>query len=107
MVATPWAAYPVLLPLAAVAAGAVAPELVMIRARAAMASTQPLRVAGRNGPPPAFVASILGLAAVGALVVIPLVAMGGVVAFGLSVWALMEGLAAFEPWIESDGCFQP
>ena len=72
-----------------------------------MASTQPLRVAGRNGPLPAFVASILGLAAVGALVMIPLGAVGGVVAFGLSVWALIEGPAAFERWIESDGRFQP
>lgn len=84
-----------------------------------MASTQPLRVAGRNGPPPAFVAPILGLAAVGALVMIPLVALaaiplvlaalmavGGVVAFGLGVWALIEGLAAFERWIESDRRFR-
>ena len=84
-----------------------------------MASTQPLRVAGRTGPPAAFVAPILGLAAVGALVMIPLVALaaiplvlaalmavGGVVAFGLSVWALIEGLAAFERWIESDRRFQ-
>ena len=54
-----------------------------------MASTQPLRVAGRNGPLPA------------------LVAVGGVVAFGLSIWALIEGLAAFERWIESEGRFQP
>ena len=84
-----------------------------------MASTQPLRVAGRTGPPAAFVAPILGLAAVGALVMIPLVALaaiplllaalmavGGVVAFGLSVWALIEGLAVLERWIESDRRFQ-
>ncbi|MCP9889661.1 glypican [Cyanobium sp. Aljojuca 7D2] len=64
-------------------------------------------------------APILGLAAVGALVMVPLVALaaiplvlaalmavGGVVAFGLSVWALIEGLAAFERWIESDRRFQ-
>ncbi|WP_231596305.1 glypican [Synechococcus sp. CBW1108] len=84
-----------------------------------MAPTQPLRVASRNGPPPAIVAPILGLAALGALVVIPLVALaaipllvatlfavGGVVAFVLSVWALIEGLAAFERWIESDRRFR-
>ena len=66
-----------------------------------------------------IVAAILGLAALGALVVIPLVALaaiplllatlfavGGVVAFVLSVWALIEGLAAFERWIESDRRFR-
>jgi hypothetical protein len=73
----------------------------------------------RNGPPSALVAPILGLAAVGALVVIPLVALaaiplvmaalmavGGVLAFGLGVWALIEGLAAFERWLENDPRFQ-
>lgn len=84
-----------------------------------MAPNQPLRVAGRSGPPAAFVAPILGLAAVGALVMIPLlalaaiplllaalIAVGGVVAFVLSLWALIEGLAALERWMESDRRFQ-
>ena len=43
-----------------------------------MALTQPLRVASRNGPPPAIVTPILGLAALGALVVIPLVALAAI-----------------------------
>ncbi len=73
---------------------------------------------GRSGPPSAYVAPILGLAAVGAVVVIPMVALaaiplvlaavfavGGVVAFGLSVWALIEVLAAFERWLETDRRF--
>ncbi|MGL6133697.1 MAG: glypican [Prochlorococcaceae cyanobacterium] len=73
----------------------------------------------RSGPPSALVAPILGLAAVGGLVVIPLVALaaiplvmaavvavGGVLVFGLSVWALIEGLAAFERWLETDPRFQ-
>jgi hypothetical protein len=80
-----------------------------------MASIQP----HRTSPPSALVAPILGLAAVGALVVIPLVALaaiplvmaavmavGGVLVFGLSVWALIEGLAAFERWLENDPRFQ-
>ena len=46
-----------------------------------------------------------------ALAAIPLLmatvfAVGGVVAFVLSVWALIEGLAAFERWIESDRRFR-
>ena len=61
-----------------------------------MAPTQPLRVASRNGPPPAIVAPILGLAALGALVVIPLVVLA----------AIPLLLAAFERWIESDRRFR-
>lgn len=73
----------------------------------------------RSSPPSALVAPVLALAAVGAVVVVPLVvlaaiplllavvmAAGGVVAFGLSVWALIEGLAAFERWLENDPRFQ-
>ncbi len=80
-----------------------------------MAAIQP----HRSGPPSALVAPILGLAAVGALVVVPLAALaaiplmlavlmaaGFVLAFGLSVWALIEGLAAFERWLETDPRFQ-
>lgn len=80
-----------------------------------MASLQSLR----NGPPSALVAPVLGLAAVGALVVIPLVALaaipvlvatilavGGVLAFGLTIWASIEGLAALERWMETDQRFQ-
>jgi len=61
---------------------------------------------------------VLGLAAVGALVVFPLVALaaiplvmatvmaaGGVLVLGLSVWALIEGLAALERWLETDPRF--
>jgi hypothetical protein len=65
------------------------------------------------------VAPVLGLAAVGGLVVFPLLALaaiplviaavmavGGVLVVGLSVWALIEGLAAFERWLETDPRFQ-
>ncbi len=82
----------------------------------AMASIERLRNGPlRNGPPSALVAPILGLAAVGAVVVVPLVALaaiplllavvmaaGGLLALGLSVWGLIEGLAAFERWLEND-----
>lgn len=81
----------------------------------AMASLQSLR----NGPPSALVAPVLGLAAVGAMVVIPLVALaaipvlvatiltaGGVLVFGLTIWASIEGLAALERWLETDQRFQ-
>lgn len=73
----------------------------------------------RNGPPSALVAPVLALAAVGALVVVPLVALatiplllavvmaaGGLLAVGLGLWALIEGLAAFERWLENDPRFQ-
>ncbi|MGB5135544.1 MAG: glypican [Prochlorococcaceae cyanobacterium] len=79
-----------------------------------MAPIQPWR----SGPPSALVAPVLGLAAVGALVVVPLVALaaiplvmaavmavGGVLAVGLSIWALIEGLAAFERWLETNPRF--
>jgi hypothetical protein len=78
-----------------------------------------LRVASRSGPSPLLVAPVLALAAVGALVIGPLlalaaipllvtilVAIGWVLACGLGLWALVEGLAAFERWIESDSRFQ-
>lgn len=81
----------------------------------AMALLQSLR----NGPPSALVAPVLGLAAVGAMVVIPLVALaaipvlvatiltaGGVLVFGLTIWASIEGLAALERWLETDQRFQ-
>ncbi|EDY39051.1 hypothetical protein CPCC7001_1930 [Cyanobium sp. PCC 7001] len=86
-----------------------------------MASSDPLHRAGlpRQGPPSALVAPVLGLAAVGALVVIPLVLMaaiplvlasvlvvGGALAVGLSLWATVEALAAFERWLETDRRFQ-
>lgn len=71
-----------------------------------------------SGPPSALVAPMLGLAAVGALVVFPLVALaaiplvmavvmaaGGLLVLGLSVWALIEGLAALERWLETDPRF--
>lgn len=95
------------------------PESALTQRGAAMASTPSSRMVHRGGPPAALVAPILGLAAVGALVVVPLmalaaiplllavvIAVGGVVAFGLSVWALIEALAAFERWLESDSRFQ-
>ncbi|MEX1317397.1 MAG: Glypican [Synechococcaceae cyanobacterium] len=79
-----------------------------------MAPIQP----SRSGPPSALVAPVLGLAVVGALVVFPVLALaaiplvmaavmavGGVLVFGLSVWALIEGLAAFERWLETDPRF--
>jgi len=78
-----------------------------------------LRVAARGGPPPLLVAPVLALAAVGALVIVPLlalaaipvvitilVAMGWLLACGLGLWALIEGLAAFERWMEADSRFQ-
>ena len=40
------------------------------------------------------------------LLVTILVAIGWVLACGLGLWALVEGLAAFERWIESDSRFQ-
>jgi hypothetical protein len=65
------------------------------------------------------VAPVLGLAAIGALVVLPLVvlaaiplvvatvmAVGGVLVLGLTVWACIEGLAALERWVERDPRFQ-
>lgn len=84
-----------------------------------MARFTTLRVADRHGPPPLLVAPVLGLAAVGALVIVPLLALaaipllvsllvlgGWLVACGLGAWALIEGLAAFERWIESDSRFR-
>ena len=84
-----------------------------------MARFTTLRVAARSGPPPLLVAPVLALAAVGALVIVPLlalaaipvvvtilVAIGWVLACGLGLWVLIEGLAAFERWIESDSRFQ-
>ncbi|MCX5940632.1 MAG: glypican [Cyanobium sp. LacPavin_0818_WC50_MAG_67_9] len=78
-----------------------------------------LRIAARGGPPPLLVAPVLALASVGALVIVPLlalaaipvvitilVAMGWLLAFGLGLWALIEGLAAFERWMEADSRFQ-
>ncbi|MCP9927001.1 glypican [Cyanobium sp. CH-040] len=72
----------------------------------------------RSGPPSALVAPVLGLAAIGGLVVFPLVALaaiplvmavvmaaGGLLVLGLSVWALIEGLAALERWLETDPRF--
>jgi hypothetical protein len=32
-------------------------------------------------------------------------AIGGVIACGLGLWALVEGLAAFERWLETDPRF--
>lgn len=84
----------------------------------ALRPSGPLQTA-RHGPPPALVAPVLALAAVGAVVVIPLVALaaipvvvttlllaGGIVVFGLSIWAGIEALAALERWMESDPRFQ-
>jgi hypothetical protein len=92
-----------------------AAESLYILLRNAMASIQPLR----NGPPSALVAPVLGLAAIGALVVLPLVviaaipmvvatvfALGGVLVLGLTVWAGIEGLAALERWMETDPRFK-
>lgn len=84
-----------------------------------MARLNSLRVSERSGPPPLLVAPLLALAAVGALVIGPLLALaaipvlvavlvlvGWLLACGLGAWALIEGLAAFERWIESDSRFR-
>jgi hypothetical protein len=40
------------------------------------------------------------------VVITILVAMGWLLACGLGLWALIEGLAAFERWMEADSRFQ-
>jgi len=73
----------------------------------------------RFSPPPALLGPILALAAIGSLVLIPLLllasipvvitlglVLGGVVLLALSLWAGIEGLAAFEHWLERDPRFR-
>lgn len=86
--------------------------------QSAMTPFRPIQVGHPRGAPSALVAPILALAALGAVLVIPLVllaaipllfavalAIGGVIACGLGLWALVEGLAAFERWLETDPRF--
>ncbi len=86
---------------------------------AAMVRFTPLRVAARGGSPPLLALSALALAAVGALVIVPLLAlaaipvvltilmaMGWLLACGLGLWALIKAWAGFEPWMDSDSRLQ-
>jgi len=84
-----------------------------------MAVTQAPTRRERFSPPPVVLGPILALAALGALVLIPLLllatipvvitlglVLGGVVLLALSLWAGIEGLAAFERWLERDPRFR-
>ena len=85
-----------------------------------MSTSKPLRHSDseRRGPPARLVVPVLGLAAVGALVLVPMVLLtaipvlfalalvcGGLVALVLFTWAGIELLAAFERWLEQDPRF--